>query len=851
MLNLESRMEILGITIFQDTDRPNQFYYLPGSPHISYERGTPLFDLFAYRKGGLADQAVSGGFLNMTVDVSIGALKDRIERQLKDQYGDDASLASVPLSKGRVRVIALGEDTNATAGAANETTPGGSPLVTRGPRFIENILGSGQPSLDGDNRAIFSFSLSQDGAAFFLGVLSGSSDARVVGVIYDLEYVGLLPAYDLEITINFKSSYDYMRTRFTLGTLFFRADVDNIVEELKRRESIKIKETARTLELSTPEAIRERQSRIDQLVKDLASGALFQPSLIPGQPRVAGETITAAQPTGEPSTTATSPSVATMNQGPSVAVAAGMGEALRPELRRTPGASGGTTPGTTTPGSTTPGTTPGTTTPGSTTPGTTAPTSSATDLWNSLGRPQAAFVLRNIHQEEERTVTYNLSQVSAQKRTVAPQSFIQFMANQRDLDKRIHVIDLNHPFFERLNININARDVNFATQGITQMTVQLRYGRRPDGSTPKDTAEVILRSADDSKDFTFFLDSALTRAFEYKLILDYRSDFGIGFHEPRVEGPWTRTETVSLAVNPNWLGRTLPVTLQLAPNIPDDVTEIQARVRYVNQAHNIDDSTLVRLTKQAPTHTVPIRLADLDEQFEVTQTLFFGDGTRQELAPIHLPDPNSGAADDALVVSAPRANRLQADVIMLDPLGELQSTIVDLQALQNNALIDSRSLELNTPGKREVWSARLPSDKPPVLRYQERRIYKDGGLETESWRDATSFNLVVGIPAEGTLRVTILYMDMGVKLSALGLSAIMVDLEYKDPGNDARFNQNTSLLITEETATHTQEWKIRLADRAARNYRWRLTLIQADGTETSTEFKADNRDKLILRTPQR
>lgn len=871
MLNLESRMEILGITVFQDADNAKQFYYLPGNPHISYENGEPLFDLFAYRKGGAAENLLSGGFLNMTVDLGIGGLKDRIEQQLTDRFGDGVTLATVPFKKGSVRVIALGEDSGAAAGAAGDTTAGGAPLVARGPRFIENILGAGQPSMDGDNRAIFSFSLSQDGTAFFLGVMEGGVNARPVGVIYDLEYVGLFPAYDLEITINFKSAYEYMRTRFTLGTLFFRADVDNITEELKRREAIKIKETARTLELSTPEAVRERQSRIDQLVKDLASGALFQPSLTPGQPRVTADTISAENPTT--SVPAGSSTVAAaMSQGPSVAVVAGMGDALRPETRR--GAAGSTGSPAGGAGSPAGGDAGGAGSTGSPTGGAGSPAGgagspagggaasggsggngqpqSAADVWNRLGRPQAAFALRRISQEEERTVTYNLSQVTAQQRDYAPQNFVQFLAAARDMEKHVHIIDLNHPFFERLTINVNSRDVDFAAEGVSQLTVQLRYGVRADGSAPKDSAEVILRAANESKDFSFFLDKTLSREYEYKLIADYRPDFGVGLHTPRVESPWIKTEATTLTARPGLLGSVLPVTVALAPNLPEDISEIQARVRYVNAAHNVDDSTLVRLDSNNRSAVVPVRVANPDDTFEVTQTIFFSDGTRQELAPITLPDPNAGGAEDTVMISAPRANRLEADVLMQDPLEELQSVLVDLQALQNGALVDSKSLELTEPGKLARWSVRLPAaTPPPVLRYQQRRIFRDSGLETETWREAQSVNLVVGIPAEGTLRVVVNYLPLGSTLAALGIAALLVDLEYNDPNGDASFDQSASLLITDDAATHTQEWKVRLADRQARDYRWRITTLLADGTESAGEFQPSNRDKLILRAPQR
>ena len=210
MLDLDTRQEILGITVFQDAQQPGHHYYLPAAPHISRDQGGPMFDLYVFRKGGAADQAEAGGFLNMTVDVGLGPLADRILGQLKDRTGrDDITLSAVPYTKGSVRFVALGEDSGAlTQAGAAATTPDGSPLVARGPRFVENMLGASSPSLDAENRAITSLSLTEDGAAFVLGALSGAPGARIVGVLYDLEYTGLLPAYNLEIEIDFKSSYD-------------------------------------------------------------------------------------------------------------------------------------------------------------------------------------------------------------------------------------------------------------------------------------------------------------------------------------------------------------------------------------------------------------------------------------------------------------------------------------------------------------------------------------------------------------------------------------------------------------------------------------------------------------------
>lgn len=857
MLDLDSRLEIFGITVFRDTDRRQQFYYLPGPPRISRDGTGPLFDLFTFRKGGDASTTVTGGFLNMTVDVGIGALQQRIEARLKDQFGDDVTLGSVPFTKGTVRAIGLGEDSKALHGSVeNERTATGDPLVASGPRFIENILGAASPSLDQENRAIFSFSLSEDGAAFFLGALQGNPTARPIGVVYELEYVGLLPAYDLEITIDFKQVYEYMRTRFTLGTLFFRADIDNIVEQLRRNESIKIREVARTLELSTPEAVQARQQRIDQLVKDLASGAMFQPSLIPGEPRVKGDTIQAADPTTTAPTGAQVESAAmqALRHGPVAALVAGMGEVMLPGTR----ASGEPTP-TATPGQ---GTAVGQGTPASAgagggaaapartpTPTTPQRSETAADVWNRLGRPQAAFALKRVKQEEQRTVTYQLTQVSAQKQTVAPQSFIQLMDTPTSLRRRVHVVDLNHPFFKRIDININARDVSFTGEGVKQMTVQLRYGSRSDGTFPKDTAEVILRAPTDSRDFAFFADSQQALHYEYKLIVDYVSGFGIGVDDARIESEWIRTEARSLAVHPRWLGRTLPVTVQLAPNVPDDVRQVQSVVRYTNAARNIDSSKLVTLTREEPSELVPIRLADQNETFSVTSTIFFSDGTTELLPPLRLPDPATGSSDDVVVLSVPSANRLSGDIILQDPFAELKSVLVDTQLEQGASLVDSRTFELQEAGARQVFSVRLPQrDKPAKLRYRERRIYKDGGVETEPFKEATSTNLLVGIPAEDVMTVNVRYR--GPSLTSLGVSALQVDLSYAAPDGDPDFEQSTSLVFEDEDEPAPREWKIRLPDRKAKTYTWQLRVFFADGSDSVTEPLKDTRTELSLRPPR-
>ncbi|HST64936.1 MAG TPA: hypothetical protein VLM05_07085 [Mycobacteriales bacterium] len=854
MLDLETRQEILGITVFQDADRSGHYLHLPAQPHISRDGAGPMFDLFTFSRGGTAGQVETGGFLTMTVDVGIGALADRIVAKLKEQTGrDDITLAAVPFSKSTVRIVALGEDSKAlTATGAAETTADGSPLVAHGPRFVEDVLGASSSSMDELNRAIFSLSLTEDGAAFMLGALESAPTARMVGAIYDMEYAGLLAAYDLEIEIDFKSSYEYVRSLFTLGTLFFKAEVDNVVENLKREQHIRIKEVSRTLELSTPEAVQARQSHIDQIVRDLATGALFQPALSPGQPRNTDPVVTATDPTGSVGTPATgtqSPQteqlMSALAQGPSAGVAVGQGQAMAGSIPgQSAGGSGGQAGGTGT-GTGTGGTAG---TGGQGTGGTGGTSASATDLWNKLGRPQAAYTLRNITQEEQRTVTYNLSQVTAQKQTVAPQSFIQFLSAREELAARVHEVDLG-AFFQRIDVNVNAADIDFARDGIEQVTVQLRYGRRPGTTAPKDTAQVILRSPADKLDVTFFADDAGTQTYDYKLTVDYTTGFGIGARTPRIEGPWTTTEARSLAVHPGSLSPVLPLSVELAPNVGAEVSEIQAVVRYRRPDQGVDDSQLLHLRADARAQGLPVRLVDAGDRVEVVPTVFYADGASETLPVLTVPDPASGQPSSTCVLSVPRGGFLTGDLLMLDPLGELTTVVVDTQVSQRGTVVDARSTDLGTAGARQAFAVRLPDRTvAPVLRYKQRRLYRDGGMEDGDWTAAGASSLVVGIPAEGVGTTTVTYL--GPPPSQLGCSGLVLDLAYADPGGDPRFDQTASLLLTDDPAGWTQDWKYRLVHRDQRTYSWTLTLLLADGTSSVGPTTQDQRPRLILRIPQ-
>ena len=162
MLYLDSAITTHGVTLFRDYNDPSRLYYLPLYPKLTREAGDPLFQLLIYRRDITDNPAfkegdrLGGGFLTMTVDLSVPeSTLQAIKDELSSQTGQPVTLTPVPFDSGTVRITSLG----ATSGvAADASQPSG------GARFVENILGSTKPSLYGDNRAVFSMELSQEGA---------------------------------------------------------------------------------------------------------------------------------------------------------------------------------------------------------------------------------------------------------------------------------------------------------------------------------------------------------------------------------------------------------------------------------------------------------------------------------------------------------------------------------------------------------------------------------------------------------------------------------------------------------------------------------------------------------------
>ena len=825
MLYLDTALELHGLTIYRDYNTPSLYYYMPRSPRLSTDGGAQAFQLLIYRRDITdnpdfqAGDRPGGGFLTMTVDLGVPkATLDKVRSELSSRIsGGEVDLVAVPFEEGSVRVSTLG---TSSAPSDGEQPPPG--VIDRGPRFVEEILGSAKPSLYGDNRAVFQIELSHEGALLMRRSLEKGGTSQVA-LVYEMAYKGLMPAYDAKITIDFKQSYSYLRTRFTANTLWFKADIDAEVEKLTKEGHIKI-ESADYIQ-ADPAKLAESATKLQELAKELATWSFFKPGLTPGKV-VADDrgNLTVHDPTTD--AMATAPGVA----APLVAAGTGTGSATDVAGPRTQGDSavaatarvGGQ-----------PLPPPQASAPATPAAGA-AGSTSAVDAWNKMGRPQAGFLMRQLSQEEQQTLTFDLHQVAAQRRTAAPQGALLVLPGAADLPGRIEEVDLNSVFFERVAGTVTST-ADFAATGVGSMVVKLRYGVRDDGSTPKDTAEIALGKAGDTGSYAFFMDRRSSVDLEYQVVVTYRDGFALGSTASQATSPWIRTSTRNLDIDPEVVGAVFPVTLTLGSIDWTTVQSLQSTVRY--GAGEDRERTFVF----SPTTTgavVPIRPPEgASRAFTVETTFFYAGAT--EVVTV------TGAGTTTVVLNPPTTRAIPVSLSAADPLGRFKKVAVELSYPGAGGQADqTRLLELTGDAQSGAWTFfRRDGDLLSRYRYRVTLFGRDGTVEVGDWAETPERQLVVGDVFADILAVETRFLV--TDFTAAGFQGAKLTLEYPEaaPGTDG---------VEEEFFTGAPQpftWRVPRPAGASTSYRYTVQWVRSTGTQQVIGPVTTNEELLMIFPP--
>ena len=261
---------VKGVSVFPDHANKRQFYFLPLAPHLTVINGKPQIQLLQF-----TGAAGSGGFLNFTVDLGITPEHfESVRSEIARVFDVDGEVLLSPalLENGETRLSALGR----TSGQPTPPPDGTPPPPAD---FVVKIDHPAKPSLFGNNQATFSLQLDEAGVTLvkesFNGVL------MPIGVVFDLEFLALRPAYNVRVHADWDRVQRHFQERAEARLLFLSAEVDTMVDKLIEDQVIVIEVDNFVPEGEDASALITDPKKVLAQVKDMIFTTFFTPTLNP------------------------------------------------------------------------------------------------------------------------------------------------------------------------------------------------------------------------------------------------------------------------------------------------------------------------------------------------------------------------------------------------------------------------------------------------------------------------------------------------------------------------------------------------------------------------------------------
>ena len=275
MLYLDDPQTINGVTLYRDYQNEKLFYYLPKDVKISGDEEKLHFTIYLDSAAQDSEKIKLdirqfGGLLNLEVEMgpTLEELQ-AVESKLKEIEGGDVKLTPVMFEDGNVKLLMFGQDSS----AQRDDEP-----------MVLYIAGSAKPGLTGNYTAVFNTLMGGTEAQIMYDLLNNTPQTQMA-VVYEMNFMGLIPAYNLEITVDFKATEKYWNNHVDLTAdvevgkvkVLAKADIDSIIRDLLNEGTIVISETDYT---DGQRFSGDASSQIE-LVKKLMSTELFNPTAIP------------------------------------------------------------------------------------------------------------------------------------------------------------------------------------------------------------------------------------------------------------------------------------------------------------------------------------------------------------------------------------------------------------------------------------------------------------------------------------------------------------------------------------------------------------------------------------------
>ncbi|MEX5710279.1 hypothetical protein AB1484_18710 [Parafrankia sp. FMc6] len=261
---------INGVSLMRDHTDPLQYYYLPlGPSFVTREEGGAEIPQFLLIRD--MSQGKASGFADFDVHLGLPAGgQDGLRDELQRLAGLDRPprLAPVPVVDGSVSLMLFG----AQSGAAGAEGPAD---------LVRSIRHATKPALFGDNRAAFSVELGERGTRILDKVIAG--ELAPIGIVYQLDYLALRPAYHIRLAIDWDRAQDIMDTTFGHEGLFDSVQINDVCERLIEERVITFEADTLVPEDEENGTFVERRDAAIARTRDMITDAFFESSLDPAR----------------------------------------------------------------------------------------------------------------------------------------------------------------------------------------------------------------------------------------------------------------------------------------------------------------------------------------------------------------------------------------------------------------------------------------------------------------------------------------------------------------------------------------------------------------------------------------
>lgn len=418
--------------------------------------------------------------------------------------------------------------------------------------------------------------------------------------------------------------------------------------------------------------------------------------------------------------------------------------------------------------------------------------------WGRQARAGACFVLRELRQDEEQVLTYDLRQASTRRVRIAPQGLVRAAEGETEIVEAS--LDEEPP---QEVCAFCAQDADWS--GVAGVIVDLR----------RDAETRALSLTPEQREQRTLLPPG---PLEHRVrVLRVDDPEALGAPLPvEPDPPWQPLPARNLAVDPAALGGRRVLEISLGVVDPEVVREVVGTLRQG------DDSRDFLLDATRSTTRVAV-LGDGEVLLAATLTIVDGE-------PLHVAQVVP-AGQRVVVIHQPLDQWVVVTIQLADPLDRHEAVLLEIEGDDG---AQPRALRLTAASPTARWSLRRPADATRGYRFRERGILKDARIVEGEWRTGQGALLIVGDPQVCVADVEVALVGIRDPLAVL---LRMVSLA-PPPGVEPTVEL---LLDPEQRSTRV---RLPFQRGARRRYRWEAE-IHTEAGMTAIEPR-ESEDELIL-----